>query len=241
MTEAWATGVQLGEGVLELLAAGKPFTKENLEAAYVARRRASWVESEGRVAEKSRDGFQRGVVTGMVGMALAGFTKGWVGMPGRPMPPHRRLPTLEEYYRGRVPSDEVRRIQQECHARGVSAHAALMERCGWPAIPFDGKLLMTQQDALLLGGKVQAAAGYADHVMFLYPNLCEKCGTKICVEVCSGQAITPGADGVPVFDREKCVHCGVCMWNCAQPRPGEAEQTALAFRAGAGGLHSAEN
>ena len=33
-------------------------------AAYVARRRASWVEREGRVAEKARDGFQRGFVPG---------------------------------------------------------------------------------------------------------------------------------------------------------------------------------
>ena len=67
-----------------------------------------------------------------------------------------------------------------------------MERCGWPPVPFDGKLLVSHQDALLMGGKVQAPAGYADHVVFLYPHLCEECGTKICIEVCSGQAITPG-------------------------------------------------
>jgi electron-transferring-flavoprotein dehydrogenase len=74
--EAWATGTQLAEAVIELLKAKKPFTKENLEETYVKRRRASWVESEGRVAEKSRDGFQKGVVTGMIGMALAGLTNG---------------------------------------------------------------------------------------------------------------------------------------------------------------------
>ena len=56
--EAWATGAQLAEAVLELLKAKKPFTKENLEATYVQRRRASWVEQEAAVAEKSRDGFQ---------------------------------------------------------------------------------------------------------------------------------------------------------------------------------------
>jgi len=48
--EAWATGTQLADAVLELLKAGKPFTKENLAATYVARRRASWVEKEGRIA-----------------------------------------------------------------------------------------------------------------------------------------------------------------------------------------------
>ncbi|MGA3082335.1 MAG: hypothetical protein ABSD44_13350, partial [Terracidiphilus sp.] len=41
--EAWATGTQLGEAVVELLRAGKPFTQENLAATYEARRRTSWV------------------------------------------------------------------------------------------------------------------------------------------------------------------------------------------------------
>ena len=66
----------LREAVLELLQAGKPLTKENLEATYVARRRASWVEEEGRVAEKARDGFHRGMIPGLLGMAMAGFTDG---------------------------------------------------------------------------------------------------------------------------------------------------------------------
>ena len=46
--EAWTTGIQLAEGVLELLREGQPFTRENLERAYVARRRASWVEIGGQ-------------------------------------------------------------------------------------------------------------------------------------------------------------------------------------------------
>jgi electron-transferring-flavoprotein dehydrogenase len=116
-----------------------------------------------------------------------------------------------------------------------------MERCGWPAIPYDGKLLVSHQDALLMGGKVQAPAGYADHVVFVYPHLCESCGTRICIEVCSGQAITPGEGAVPAFDREKCVHCGACLWNCSQPRPDDPEGGNIEFRAGTGGLHSAEN
>jgi electron-transferring-flavoprotein dehydrogenase len=116
-----------------------------------------------------------------------------------------------------------------------------MEKAGWPAIPYDGQLLMSHQDALLMGGKVQAPPGYADHVVFLNPELCEKCGTKICIEACSGQAIAPGEGGVPSFDREKCIHCGACLWNCATPVPGNPDQTNIAFRAGTGGLHSAEN
>lgn len=239
--EAWATGAQLAQAVLELAKAKKPFSKENLEATYVQRRRASWVEAEGRIAEKSRDGFQRGVVSGMLGMALAGLSGGRFAWPGEPVRPWERIPALEDYYRGRIPRAEVQQIRDECYARGVSAHAALMERVGWPAIPYDGQLLVSHQDALLLGGKVQAPAGYADHVGFIFPNLCQKCGTKLCVEACSGQAITPGEHGVPSFDREKCIHCGACLWNCASASPENAERMAIAFRAGTGGLHSAEN
>ncbi|SPE52233.1 Electron-transferring-flavoprotein dehydrogenase [Verrucomicrobia bacterium] len=239
--EAWATGAQLAQGVLELLKAKKPFTRENLEAAYVQRRRASWVEEEGRVAEKSRDGFQRGVLSGMLGMALAGLSRGRLAVPGRPLHPWERIPSLEDYYRGRIPPDEVRKIRAECYARGVSAHAALMERAGWPQIPLDGQVLVSHQDALLLGGKVQAPAAYADHVGFVFPELCRQCGTKLCVEICSGQAITPGENGVPNFDREKCIHCGACLWNCALGWPEKPECAGVAFRAGAGGLHSAEN
>jgi len=239
--EAWTTGVQAAEGVLELLKAGRPFTKENLEQAYVRRRRQSWVESEGRVAEKARDGFTRGAVSGLVGMALAGMTRGLVAMPGRSVPPARRLPTIEEYYAGRISPEEIARIRRDCAARGLSLHGALMDRCGWPAIPYDGQLLVTHQDALLMGGKVQAPPGYADHVVFLYPNLCESCGTKICIEACSGQAIAPGGSGVPAFDREKCVHCGACLWNCAVSHPEDPERATIEFRSGTGGLHSAEN
>jgi len=239
--EAWSTGVQLGEAVLELLKQNKPFTKENLEATYVKRRRASWVEREGQTAEHARDGFHRGVVTGLIGMALAGATKGVFHLPVKPRQPSQHTPTLAKYYRGRIPRDEVAEICQDCSAKGVSSHNALMDRVGWPAIPYDGKLLVSHQDALLMGGKVQAPAGYADHVVFLYPELCETCGTQICIEVCSGQAITPGVDGVPAFDREKCIHCGACIWNCTTQHPFDPDRSVIEFRAGAGGLHSAEN
>ena len=239
--EAWATGTQLAEAVLELLKAKKPFTKQNLDETYVKRRRASWVEKEAVVAEKSRDGFQKGVVRGMIGMALAGLTNGKLSLSGDLLPPWKRIPSIEEYYRGRVSPEEIARLQAECQARNSSLHGVLMEKAGWPAIPYDGQLLMSHQDALLMGGKVQAPAGYANHVEFLNPELCEKCGVKICIEACSGQAITLGDAGVPNFDREKCVHCGACVWNCAQPLPDNPERTNIAFRAGTGGLHSAEN
>jgi electron-transferring-flavoprotein dehydrogenase len=239
--EAWASGTQLGEAVLELLKAKKPFTRQNLEAAYVRRRRASWLDRESLVAEKSRDGFQRGIATGMIGMALAGLTNGRLTLGGKPIPPWQRIPSLEDYYSGRISRAEIAQLRDECATANRSLHGALMDKAGWPAIPFDGQLLVSHQDALLMGGKVQAPHGCADHVGFPHPELCEKCGARICIEACSGQAITPGDRGVPAFDREKCVHCGACLWNCSQAAPENPEHMNIAFRAGPGGLHSAEN
>lgn len=240
--EAWASGTILAESVLELLKAKQPFTKENLEKTYVKRRRESWLGREGIVAEKARDGFQKGVIRGMMGMALSGLTNGRFNLSSEPIQPYKRIPSIEEYYEGKIPPQKIAQIREECKARGTSLHAALMECAGWPQIPYDGQLLVSQQDALLLGGKVQAPAGYADHVTFAHPEICQKCGTKICIEVCSGQAITPGEDGgMPAFDREKCVHCGACLWNCSQALPENPEMMNVVFKAGTGGLHSAEN
>ncbi len=231
--EAWTTGVQLARGVIELLSDGRPFTRENLEAAYVRRRRESWLEQEARIAEKARDGFRRGFVTGLIGMGLSGLSKGKLNVSAPPEVVGPRTPSLEEYYDGVLGREEIERIRAASAAAGTSLHDALMEAAGWPAIRHDGKLLVSQQDALLIGGKVQAPSGYPDHVVFVYPSACEACENKLCVEICSGQAISPGQGGVPQFDREKCVHCGACVWNC--------DEENIEFRAGAGGLHSAEN
>lgn len=233
--EAWTTGVQLAEAVLELWKAGEPFTRENLDKTYVHRRRESWLETEAGVAEKARDGFQRGFVQGLVGMMLSGLSGGKLNWSGKPLPPHERIQSAHDYFAGRIPAAEIDQLRAACGARGVGLHDALMDRAGWPPIPFDGQLLVTHQDALLMGGKVQAPAGCADHVVFLYPRLCETCGAQTCVEMCSGEAIHAAeGGGRPAFDREKCVHCGACLWNCA-----EGEN--IAFQAGAGGLHSAVN
>jgi electron-transferring-flavoprotein dehydrogenase len=225
--EAWTTGILAAEGVIELLREKAPFTQGNLERAYVLRRRHSWVEAEGRAAQNARNGFQRGFISGMIGMGLAGLTSGQLNVYGSAPKP---LATIEDYFGDRLSAAEIEEIRRAANADGAPLHDRLMDRAGWPPIPFDGRLLMTHQDALLLGGKVQAAPGFADHVHFLRREMCEQCRAQVCVEMCSGEAITPG-NGVPAFDREKCVHCGACVWNCPN----------VEFRAGGGGLHSAEN
>ncbi len=235
--EAWTTGVQLAEAVLALARSGQAFTRENLEQ-YEARRRSSWVEKEARVAEKARDGFHHGVVTGFTGMMLAGLSHGRFSL-GKPLAsPNENLATSARFYRGKLSSQEIDAVKQECEARSASLHDALMDQCGWPQIAQDGALLVSHQDVLLMGGKVQAPPGYADHVIFRDVEVCGRCGTKLCVEMCSAQAITRSLEGAPNFDREKCVFCGACAWNCPEPVDGKPN---LQFRAGAGGLHSAEN
>ena len=240
--EAWASGVMLGQAVVQLLEQGLPFTSENLEKTYVSRRRASWLETEARQARRSREAFASGFIPGIVGMAISGLTKGALCWPADSEPVHKRIPSIEEYYRGRVSCEEIARIRKDCTAKGLALHDALMDRVGWPAIEYDGKLLISHQDALLIGGKVQAAPGYADHVTFEDHDTCRACCEKTCIEACSGQAITTNPDdGVPLFDREKCLHCGACLWNCSKPSKTDPERTNVRFTAGAGGLHSAEN
>ena len=233
--EAWTTGVQLGEAVVELLRANKPFTNENLKATYVKRRRESWVEQGAHAAENARSGFHGGVVKGLIGMALAGLTDGRISFkPRGSAKDEQRQPNPSG-----VSQERFEELTRAAMAGGRPLHDALLSERGWPEISFDGRLLVTQQDALLLGGKVQAMPGYADHVTFRDPRRCSVCGEKTCIAMCSGQAITQGPGGLPVFEREKCVHCGACVWNCTHSINGNKGN--IEFQAGAGGLHSAEN
>jgi electron-transferring-flavoprotein dehydrogenase len=233
--EAWTTGVQLAEAVIEMLRAGKPFTEANLTATYDARRRASWVNLGARQAEHARSGFQHGVLRGLIGMALAGLTRGRVSWRGEIPEPWMQMHRPEDKREMLTRESAIRLAMDD----GRPLHYALLTARGWPEIQFDGKLLVTHQDALMMGGKVQASPGFADHVLFRDLRLCRACDEKTCVAMCSGQAITLTAQGLPTFEREKCIHCGACLWNCSQSLDGEHGN--IAFRAGSGGLHSAEN
>jgi electron-transferring-flavoprotein dehydrogenase len=237
--EAWTTGVQLADAVVDLLRAEKPFTQANLAATYVARRHASSLEREAQEAKNARNGFHHGLVRGLIGMALAGLTHGKLSLGGRIPSAQEQIHPFSPHKDTGVEPAEAARLAEATRLGGRPLHEALMTARGWPEIELDGRLLVTQQDALLMGGKVQAMAGFADHVVFRNPEICKTCGERTCIAMCSGQAITQGADGSIAFEREKCVHCGACLWNCAHATDGEHAN--IDFRAGAGGLHSAEN
>ena len=111
--EAWATGMQLAEATIELLEQKKPFTRENLEQTYIRLRRASWVDAESRIAENSRNGFQRGVVRGLIGMALTGFTGGRLSVPAREKREESGKLSLQEFVGSRISPAELKQLEQE--------------------------------------------------------------------------------------------------------------------------------
>lgn len=239
--EAWESGAMLAKAVLKLAAEGKDFTRENLAATYVKDREASKLHKRLAKATGARNGFNKSFFWGMAGEGLCGFLG--LKLPFRSVPPAARVPDLEEAVKGR-------KLDRAKFEAGVAAarkaalplHDAVMDAEGWPPVPFDGELLMSHQDALLKGGKVQAAVGFADHVTFADPKLCADCTKRTCVEICSAQALMPPEEdgGTPRFDREKCIHCGACIWNCARLVPG-TDHGNVVFSAGSGGLHSNEN
>ena len=240
--EAWTTGTELGEAVLELLHAGKPFTHENLAATYEKRRRASRVRAEHARQPRTRatDSMAAHVVEYRPRHDRHGARRTHCAAAFRQGPTFRRptkqiRPFSALDSADRAPTEMALKLA----TRGCPLHDALLTARGWPEISFDGRLLITQQDALLIGGKVQAMPGFADHVIFRDLALCVACDEKTCVAMCSGQAITQGPDGLPAFEREKCVHCGGCLWNCTKSPDGV--NTNIEFHAGSGGLHSAEN
>ncbi len=114
--EAWTTGVQLAEAVIELLEEKKPFTRENLERTYVRRRRESWVDKESKAAADARNGFQSGVVAGLIGTALAGLTGGAVAFG--PRSKRAATSSLEKVYGTRIAPAELKKLQEECAGHG---------------------------------------------------------------------------------------------------------------------------
>ena len=240
--EAWRSGVLLAEGVIDLLKRGEPFTKANLDATYVKRRRDDKLNAELQRAKRARDGFQDGFFKGMMGTGMTGITGGAMNVSSQSKPPVDRIKTLKETFAGRISEEKLAETVAQCAKDKQPLHDALMILAGWPEIPMDGELLMSHQDVLFKGGKVQATAGFANHVTFAQPELCKSCEERTCIEICSAQAIMPGEEGEPPeFDREKCIHCGACIWSCSKVISEDSERANIVFAAGSGGLHSNEN
>ena len=77
--------------------------------------------------------------------------------------------------------------------------------------------------------------------VLFFPTFANNAGPSYASKLALVRPLLPGENGVPNFDREKCVHCGACLWNCTSASPETADRMGVAFYAGTGGLHSAEN
>ena len=134
----------------------------------------------------------------------------------------------------------------------VLTNAAMAEALGVPlADTVKNIMLETTEGEIILvvlpgdqrfDSKRLAAKVGTKRVTFAKPELCATCKERTCIEICSAQALMPGEEGAaPEFDREKCIHCGACIWSCSKALPEDRERANIEFAAGSGGLHSNEN
>ena len=126
MDEAWRSGVILAEGVIELLKAGKPFTKENLEGAYVARRRKDPQDKALQQACYARDGFQKSFMSGLMGTGMCGITGGKIHLKANTVPPSRKIKPLESLIGEKLTREQLDQIVDQCAKEKKPLHDAIM-------------------------------------------------------------------------------------------------------------------
>ena len=61
-----------------------------------------------------------------------------------------------------------------------------------------------------LGPRQIAGEVYRDFV----PTFCCQCDEAYCMEICQPGALARTAEGIVTLDREKCIHCGLCVTAC---------------------------
>jgi len=107
----------------------------------------------------------------------------------------------------------------------------LMERCGWPAIPYDGQLLVSHQERASNrwkgAGALRLRRSCALHLSRFFASAAPP---KMCIEMCFGTGHRARSRRRPRLDREKCVHCGACLWNCGTPLDDEPPARQHLFR-----------
>ena len=234
--EAWTTGTQLADAVIELLRAGKP-SPRRISAPPTRRgaAQAGW-SARREEAKNARNGFHHGLVPGMIGMALAGLTHGKLSLRGT-------IPSAHEQIRPFSPDDvagvDPRKPsgwRRRAHRRTSAARCA-DDRARLAGDRFDGRLLVTQQDALLMGGKVQAMPGFADHVVFRDPKFAPSARRRPASPCARAGHYAGREGGSPSSARSACTAARACG-----TAPNASASTPISISAPApADLHSAEN
>ncbi len=192
-------------------------------ATYVARRRASWVEQEGRVAERRARRLPARRDRGPDRHGPRRADRRRAVRPAGPRGTSSALPSLEEYFAGRIPADEIARIRDECDADGQPAARRVDGSRGLAGDPVrrpaagdaPGRAADGRQGAGAAGLRGSRASSTTDAL----------CGT--CRDAALRRDVLGPGDHVrrrrrrAGFDREKCVHCGACLGTATRPLPGE--------------------
>ena len=227
--EAWCSGVLLAKSLIQHLEQNKDLA--SFSAQWPSILKAHPIYQNSFKTREAREGFKASFVAGMIHMALVGMSNGKLKLPKCILKLLKDKKLSLQDYLPHLSASELSTLIQNAKNTQTFLHDEVLQKRGWPKINYDGQNMISQQDILLIGGKVQAAEGYADHIQIKDPARCQNCYPQKCVEICSGNALMPGGTPQPTFSREKCVFCGACRWTCDN----------IIFKAGSGGLHSNEN
>ncbi|MBP5295705.1 MAG: hypothetical protein J6Y94_00030, partial [Bacteriovoracaceae bacterium] len=227
--EAWGSGVLLAKELIKHLASNQDLASFSTKWSSILKQHSIYKNSF--ATRNAREGFKYSFAAGMLQMAICGMAKGKVAVPRWILKLLKDKKLSLKDYLPQVSEQELNSIIAKAKQSQTLLRDEVLQKRGWPKINYDGQVMMSQQDILLQGGKVQAMEGYADHIQIKDPTRCQNCYPQKCAEICSGNALMPGPTPVPTFSREKCVFCGACRWTCDN----------IIFKAGSGGLHSNEN
>ena len=112
--EAWTTGTQLAEGVLELLKANRHSPARTSRTPTCARR------AEAGSRKKVASPKTRATVSSTASSpdcsawALAGLTGGRLALHGDPRPPHERIQHPDKYFAGKLTAPRSKPFAQQC-------------------------------------------------------------------------------------------------------------------------------
>ena len=162
-------------------------------------------------------------------MGLTGMTGGKLNLGGEIKRPYERVPSLEEYCRGRIAPAEVEELRKSAISQGTSLADAVMD-----ASRLAADTARRQAPRLPAGCPPPRAARsrprpatpitWSSSTRQLCANAAARSSASRSVP--ARPSPTGEGGGAPQFDREKCVHCGACLWNCTKPlKPGTSGAT----------------